>query len=249
MDCLPPVCGPVWFPWQISAEPESALVRRALVRRCRVQPQRAAAPQSSSIRIYTLLIPLQFEFFSLFSDGGLQLLRGIQLAADALDLRHNPKSILAENLLYVTLGIAFFQQSVRNLWQLGCIFHPEGHVCAIKIGAKANVLNARNFYGVVDVLDDFGPLHYGQIAAQDVFPRYAVALDQLAAFSIPTSFLDFQRNRFVPFRMRFLRIPKFLAQKADVIINLNDAAFGGQRPYHVVGHITRRIANGPAIGM
>src|SRR6202040_3812489 len=107
----------------------------------------------------------QVEFVGLVSNVGSQLSRGIQLAADALDLRHDPKSILAENLPYVTFGIAFFQESVRNSRQLTHVFHSKGHVGTIEIGAEPDVFDARNFYGVVDVLDNFCPLNPRQIAA------------------------------------------------------------------------------------
>ena len=94
------------------------------------------------------------------------------------------------------------------------VFHPEGHVGAIEIRAKTNVVNPRHLDRVVDVLDDFGPVHSWQVAAQNVFPGDAIAFDQLAPFSIPASLLNFQRDCFVPFRMRFLRVPELLARES-----------------------------------
>src|ERR1700688_2802942 len=79
----------------------------------------------------------------------------IQIAADAFHFTHNAQSIFTQNFPYVTLGIAFFEQSLGDERQLAGVFHAVGHVGAVEIRAEAYMIGACNSYGVIDVLDDF----------------------------------------------------------------------------------------------
>ena len=78
--------------------------------------------------------------------------------ADAFHVGHQTKSILAENLLYVTFCVTFLQQGVGDFGKHRGVFHAERHVGTVEIGADADVVDAGDFYGVVDVVDDFGPV-------------------------------------------------------------------------------------------
>jgi len=135
----------------------------------------------------------------------------IQIAADALHFTHNPQSILAQNFPYVTLGIPFFEQSFGDERQPGSVFHAVGHVGAIEIGSEAYVIGARNFYGVIDVLDDFFVADTRQFPLLDSFACKLVSLEELASFVIAAALVHFLANFGVNFRISFFRIAKFLA--------------------------------------
>jgi hypothetical protein len=56
------------------------------------------------------------------------------------------------------------------------------------------VLDAGNFHGMVDMLDDFAEIHARKFALFHVFARDAVALDKLAAFVVAAAFRYFRAD-------------------------------------------------------
>src|SRR6202040_2152998 len=134
-----------------------------------------------------------------------------QIAAYALHLSHETQSILAQNFPYVTLGITFFKQSFGDERQPGSVFHAVRHVCAIEIGSQAYIVGAGNFYGVIDVLDDFFVAYPGQFSLLDSFACELVAFEQLASFVIAAAFAHFLANGGVYFWVGFFGVAEFLA--------------------------------------
>src|SRR6266702_1998395 len=173
----------------------------------------------------------------------------IQLAAYALHLRHDPQSIFTENFLYVTLGIAFFQQRFGDVRQLCGVFHAIRHVGAVEVRTEADVVDARDFHGVIDVLDDFRPIHAGQFTLLDVLTGNAVTFDKPAAFVLTAALHLLGSDGLVELGIGFFGVAEFLTQKADVIIDLDDAALRRQVLHHLIGHVARRITNRAAGGV
>ena len=64
-----------------------------------------------------------------------------------------------------------------------------------------------------------------------------IASHQYARFVIPTPPFDFVVNRLFFLWMCFLEITEFLAQEADVVVNLNHSAISGKLDDHVVSHV------------
>ena len=86
---------------------------------------------------------------------------GIEMDAGLLDLLEEAESIFAEDFADVGIGIALLEEAIGDLWEMGGVFHAEGHHGAIEIGTEADMIDAGDFYGVINVLDDFGPVHAG----------------------------------------------------------------------------------------
>ena len=89
----------------------------------------------------------------------------------------------------------------------------------------------------------------GSLPCFDEFAGDAVAFDELAALLVAAAFLNFEPDGLIDFRIGALGVAEFLAEEADVEIDLDDAAFCGEFADHVVGHVARVIAEGAAIGM
>src|SRR5882762_1819532 len=145
----------------------------------------------------------------------LLLLPGIQLAADAFVFRHDTKGIFPENFLYVTLGVAFLQQGFGDLREFRGVFHAVGHIGAVEVRTEAHVIDAGNFHGMVDVLEDFAEFHAREFALLDVFAGDAVALDKLAAFVVRAPFHNLGADGLVQLRIGLFRD----AEKADPELN------------------------------
>ncbi len=70
----------------------------------------------------------------------------------------------------------------------------------------------------------------------------------MTSFLVATPLFDLGGNGFRDLRV-FIGVQKFLAQEADVVIDLNDTALRGEIFDHLVGHIPARVADGAARGM
>src|SRR6266702_3922025 len=89
-----------------------------------------------------------------------------------------------------------------------------------------------------------------------LFPRLriqlagnALAFDKPAAFDLTAALHLLGSDGLVELGIGFYGVAEFLTQKADVIIDLDDAALRRQVLHHLIGHIARRIANRAAGGV
>src|SRR5208337_27719 len=146
----------------------------------------------------------------------------------------------------VGIGVALLQEGFGDLGEMRGVFHAEGHHGAIKIGAEADMIDAGDFYGVIDVLDDFGPIDAGELAGLHVFADDLIAGDQGAALVIATALFDFGIDFLFKFGVGVFNVAEFLAEEADVVIDLDDAAVLGEIANHVIGHVAGSVAEGTA---
>src|SRR5712691_7631414 len=102
------------------------------------------------------------------------------LRGNPLDLLHHAQDVAAEDLLDVRLGIALLEQRVGDLRQLRRVFHSDWHRRAIEVGAKADMISARDLHRVIDVLDDLLPRHIRQLALRHGFVIDPLALERRA---------------------------------------------------------------------
>ena len=91
------------------------------------------------------------------------------------------------------------------------------------------MVDTRNFHRVVNVLDDFPPVHTWQLSLLDKFAREPVAFDELTGFILPATLFDLRTDTFVDLGIGLFRIAEGLAEETNVVIDLNDAAFRGDR--------------------
>ena len=166
-----------------------------------------------------------------------------------LDFVEEAEGVFAEDFADVGIGIALLEEGFGDLGEMGGVFHAEGHHGAIEIGAEANVIDAGHFYGVINVLDDFGPVDARELAGLDVFADDLVANDGGAALVIAAALFDFGFNFLLELGVGFLDIAEFLAEEADMIVDLDDAAMFGEIAEHVIGHVAGGVAEGAAGGM
>ena len=94
-----------------------------------------------------------------------------------MDFAEEAEGVFAEDFADVGIGIAFLEEGLGDLGEMGGVFHAEGHHGAIEIGAEADMIDAGDFYGMIDVLDDFGPCDAGKLAGLHVFADDLVADD------------------------------------------------------------------------
>jgi hypothetical protein len=78
------------------------------------------------------------------------------------DLGEDSEGVFAEDFADVGFGVAFFEEGVSDLGDVGDVLHAEWHYGAVEIGPEADVIGAGDFYGVVDVIDDYGPVDFGE---------------------------------------------------------------------------------------
>src|SRR6516165_5432721 len=168
----------------------------------------------------------------------------VELLAGAFHLAQDAKGVFAEDLADVSFGIAFLQKCLGDLRELGGVFHANGHVSAVEVGTEADVIYARELHGVVNVLDDLCPIHFRKSVGVLKFAEDLIADGEGATFVVPTAFFDLGFNGFSRFWIGFFGVAEFLAEKADVIVDLDDAAVFAKVSNHVVGHIARSIADG-----
>ena len=71
------------------------------------------------------------------------------------------------------------------------IFHAKRHDGAIEIGAQADVIDASDFHGMIDVLDDFGPIDFGEFAFAHEIANDLLADEIGAGFVFATALFDF----------------------------------------------------------
>ncbi len=173
----------------------------------------------------------------------------VALVAYALDFRHDAKSVFAEDFADVGVGVALFQERIGDLREMGDILHPDGHDSAIEIGTEANVIDASNFYGVINVLDDFGPIDFGEFAGLHEVADDLIAGDKSAGFIVATAFFDFIVDFFFGFGMSLFEVAEFLGEKADVVVNLDNATVFCESAHHVVGHVAGSLGDGARGGV
>jgi hypothetical protein len=182
------------------------------------------------------------------SDDSLREVRllagGVEREVDALDFGHNAQGVFAEDSADVGIGIALLKEGVGDLREVGHILHADGHDGAIEIGAEAHVIDPGDFYSVIDVLDDFGPFNFGEFAGLHEITDHLIAGDEGAGFLVATSLFDFLVDFFFGFGMSFFEVAEFLGEKADVIVDLDDAAVFGEGAHHVVGHVAGSFSEG-----
>src|SRR5260370_10623271 len=97
-----------------------------------------------------------------------------------------------------------------------------------------------NFDGMVDVFDDFRPVHARELPLRHEFPRQLVAFDQLAALFIAAAFLHVLVELFGDLGSGCLA--KLLAEESDMVIDLDDAALCRQTLNPLVGYIPWSVA-------
>jgi hypothetical protein len=72
----------------------------------------------------------------------------------AFGLRHHPQQVLAEDLANVLFTVATLQQLISNVRQHGNVTRAFGHIVgAIKVCPDPDMIDARNFHDVIDVVD------------------------------------------------------------------------------------------------
>ena len=171
------------------------------------------------------------------------------MRAGFLDLVEEAEGVLTEDLADVGIGVAPLEEGFGNLGKMGGIFHAEGHHGAIEIGAEADMIDAGDLHGVINVVDDLGPVHAGKPAGLDIFADDLVASDHGAILVIATAFFDFGFNALLEFRVGGFGVAEFLAEEADVVIDLDDAIVFGEIAEHVIGHVARGAAERAAGGV
>ena len=94
------------------------------------------------------------------------------------------------------------------------IVHAVGHVGAVEIGAQADVVRADEFYGMIDVVDDFGPVDAREFALRDVFSRTSLSpsISWQASFA-PQRFLISASISLPSSGWALSRVAKFLAEE------------------------------------
>ena len=173
----------------------------------------------------------------------------VEVAGDALDFAEEAEGVFAEDFANVGIGVTLFQEGVGDLGDVGDIFHADGHDGAIEIGAEADVIDAGDFHGVIDVIDDDGPIDFGKLAGFHEIANDLIAGDVGAGFVVAATLFHFFVNFLFGFGMRGFEIAELLAEEADVVIDLDDAAVFGEVADHVVGHVARGVAEGAAGGV
>jgi hypothetical protein len=164
----------------------------------------------------------------------------LHFAADALAFGEDAQSVFAENFFDAGVGVAAVEQRLRDFREMRDVFHADGHVGAVVIGAEADVIDAAYFYGVVNVVDDARPIDTRKRAIEHIFVDDFVFGHDLAGFVVFAALgIDFVLHALGDFGMGFVGVEIFLAEKADVIIDLDDASVRGEGFDHVVGHIAR----------
>ena len=106
---------------------------------------------------------------------------------------------------------------------MGGVLHADGHDGAIEIGAEADVIDAGDFDGVIDVVDDGGPIDFGKLACLHEIADDLIAGDQCAGFVFAAALFHFGVDFLFSVGMGCFEIAEFLAEKADVVIDLDDA--------------------------
>src|ERR1700745_750905 len=124
------------------------------------------------------------------------------------------------------------------------VLHSVGHIRAVEIRTQAYMIRAYELHGVIDVFDDLSPFDARELALRDVISCNLIPFGELAPFIFTTTLLHFFLDGLADLRIRLLRVAKFLAEEADMIIDLYHAAFGRERFDHIVGHIPRGVADG-----
>jgi hypothetical protein len=81
------------------------------------------------------------------------------------DLGEDAEGVFAQDFADVGFGVAFFQEGVGDLGDVGDVLHAEGHDGAVEVGTEAYMIGAGDFYGVVDMVDDYGPIDFGELAS------------------------------------------------------------------------------------
>src|SRR5260370_12583277 len=114
-----------------------------------------------------------------------------QFPADTLHFGHDAQGIFAQNLLYVTFGITFFQECVGDFRKLGGVFHAIWHVSAIEIRTQPHVIDASNLHSVVDMLDDFCPIDARELSLLAIYACKAAAFETMAGFIVAAALLHF----------------------------------------------------------
>jgi hypothetical protein len=169
---------------------------------------------------------------------------GVELAADALNFGHDAECVFTKDLADVGFGIALLKEAVGDLRQVGYILHADGHVGSVEIGAQTDVIDSGNFHGVVNVLDDFGPLDFGNFAGLHEIADNLIAGDEGAGFTVPAAFLDFGFDFLFGVRVCLFEVTELLTEEANMIVDLNDAAIFCECAHHVVGHVTGSFGEG-----
>src|SRR6202040_4326075 len=97
-------------------------------------------------------------------------------------LLHHPQRVATQDLLNIRCRITLCQQRVRDLRQMRCVFHSVGHVRAVEIRSQSHMIRARQFHGVINMLDDLSPFHPRQLALGYILSCNLIAFGKLAAF-------------------------------------------------------------------
>jgi hypothetical protein len=75
------------------------------------------------------------------------------------------------------------------------------------------VIDAGDFHGVVDVVDNFGPVDAREFAGFYIFAGDAVTFDELAAFFVAATLLDFERNGLIDLWIGAFGVAEILLRK------------------------------------
>src|SRR6185437_2138170 len=116
---------------------------------------------------------------------------GLHFAADALAFGHYTKRVFAEDLLDVGVGIAAVEKGLRDFGQVGDIFHADGHVGAAIVRAESDVIGAGELHGVVNVVNDFGPINARDGTVEHHFVDEFVFGHDLAGFIFAAAAFSF----------------------------------------------------------
>ncbi len=152
-------------------------------------------------------------------------------------MSHHPQGIPAQNFQNVGLGVALLEQRIGDAGEHGGIIHAFGHVGAVEIRTQANVIHPCDLHRVVNVLDDFLPTHTRQFSSSGGFAVIALRRRNLARLIIAALLFH---------AAGAIGIQVFLTDEIRMVIDVHDAAILGQSAQHLVGHIARMIADGPA---
>src|ERR1700733_8177403 len=184
------------------------------------------------------------------SVGLFMVLFRLHLAADTLGLAEDAQQVAAENFPYIASAVAAVEQRLRDLREIGGGVNALGSRAAdaVEIRSQANMIHARDFGDVIDVVDQRAqrrPRNLGIPLALD-----AISVEIGGGFAGCFQLLGVGPGRgLAVFRLRLSRFAEALVDKSAVEIYLDDAAVFSDGTKHVIGHVAGMIGESASRGM
>src|SRR5258708_30986891 len=110
--------------------------------------------------------------------------------SDALRSSHHAESIFSQDFADIGFRMAAAQQGFGYFWEFRGVLHAGGHERALEIGSQANMRDAGERYGMLDVFDDFFRGNLGQLSPPDKSVAQLLPFRELARLLLSEFFLD-----------------------------------------------------------